>query len=330
MQWKTIFTAVVALMITTAAALAFTSFQQRTTDNDSFEKLWEKVEELEKAGKPQSALEYVLQIKELALEQENEMQLVKAVTRQAVLTMHFEEEPVVKAITIFRNAISLSEDKATRAIFHSHLGGMYSEYYRRNKHFISGRTAFLSDTSQDIRQWPAERIIREAVIHYQRSVDEADVLSATPLKAYEEIIRRPPKQKPVLRSVYDLLAKNALEFYAREPLPLVKAGGMSKLDDSRFFKTGSEFLNFSFPVEDNDYRLMSMDIYQNLYRIHKEDKNPLVLVIFELQRLGYVRDKSIREDAGELYRFSLERFLEKYSEHESSARIQYKLASYWD
>lgn len=327
---KTFLTTLVALFIATVLVFSAIDPAQDKNEDKTMESLWTRVKKLEEARKPQAALEVVEEIRQLARNQQNNAQWIKAVSYQVLLTMSYQEEPWVMGADILEEALKETPNKEIRAVIHSQLGQHYYNYYSRNRYTISSRTQLQDDTVSDMRQWTASRIIRESVKHFQKSLKEKEVLARASLEDYEEIIIRPEKEEKVLRSLYELLAVNALDFYRQEPAPLVKAGGMTGLENARYFKTGNEFLELSVPADHEDFRLMSMAIYQSLAQLHRKQENHFLKLWFTLKRLDYVREKSSRTDRDDLYRFALENLLEENQGRETAARVKYRLAKYWE
>ncbi len=327
---KAFLTTLVAIFITTVLVLSAMAPAQDKNEEKTMESLWKRVEKLEKAGKPRAALEVVAEIRQLARSKMLNAQWIKAVSYEMLLTMSYEEEPWKKGIKILEKALEEAPDKEIRAVIHSQLGHQYYHYYNNNRHIISDRTQLLEDTVMDIGQWTAHRVIRESVKHFQKSLEEKELLARASLEDYEDLIIRPDEEEKVLSSLYELLALQALRFYAREPAPLVKAGGMTRLENARYFKTDSEFLNLPIPVDHEDFRLMSMAIYQSLAELHRKQDNQFLQLWFTLERLDYAREKSSRTDRDELYLFALESLREENQGRETVTRVHYRLAKYWE
>ncbi len=329
MSKRNLLTAVAAILLVTAVSFAFAGLSGIDQDKPTYKELWSKVEKLEKDGKPQAALKYVMQVREKARLEDNQPQLIKSVVFEIDLKNRFVEDQQQEAVKILRSAFDLTNDKVAQAILHSMLAGAYNNYRIWSRYRTSGRTELVSDTSDNISQWSGKRLVKESIRHYQASLKNKKLLSETSLKDYDEIILRHINQDDFLHNIYDLLAIRALEFYGSEPLQLKEAGAENDFSEAGYFKTGGEFHAINIGEDENDYRDLAIRIFQNLLSIHKNDADPFLTVYFDLQRLQYVRDKSLRSDAAEMYRFALENLLEKHQDNKVSTRIQYNLALYW-
>ncbi|MCF8332153.1 MAG: hypothetical protein K9H84_06850 [Bacteroidales bacterium] len=307
--------------------IPFNLSSQNQTRDTSFNEIWQKVDNISQQGKPKAAIKYVMQARKLSLETDNQPQFIKSVIYEVKLKHRYTEESFSKATNIIRNAFDLTEDNVAKALLHSFLAGTYEMYKERNYYRINNRTELLIDTTQDIKQWTTKRFAKEITRHYQLSVKNIELLSGIPLIKYNVILQ--DQESEYLKTVYDLLATSAIEYYAEEDINLLKAGTKNKFNDARYFKIDQSFLAVSVNTNNHDFNALAIDLFQKLFRLHKDDKDPFTRIMFDIQRLEFVKNRSQRSDASELYRFALENLLESNASHPVSTRIQYKLAEHW-
>ncbi|MFW6019277.1 MAG: alpha-2-macroglobulin family protein [Bacteroidales bacterium] len=321
---------VAVIILSVTATLTFAEFSNPGTQDKSYEQIWNKVEKLDEAGKPKSALKYIDQIKDKALQEDNQPQYLKSVVFEIRMKQQFMEDPLKEAVTIIRGSFEQTDNKLSEAFLHSLLANYYNFFKKRHAHKIKNRTELAADTIKDIEQWTNKKLTKEIINEYQRSLKHEDLLVNTPIEDFKIIIRQPEEQKKYLKTVYDLLASSALDYYTNQDNNLVQAGTALELKDSQYFKVGKEFSEFNMPQNSDDFAALSLNLYQRLFKLHKDDQDPLLKVKLDIERLQYVKDKSRRKDADKLYRFALENLLEQNQNHKVSARIQYKLAEYWN
>ena len=330
MYLRKLMVVVAVLVLSVTATFTFAEFSNSTVQEKTYEQIWNKVEKLSKEGKPKSALKFVGQVKEKALQEENQPQFLKSVFYELQLKQKFMEAPVKEAVEVVRNSFEQTNDKISHAFLHSLLADTYWSYQNRYAYKIRDRTQLMNDTIQDIEQWTNQKLSKEIIDEYQSSLEHEDVLNKTPIGDFKIIIRDSEDQKDYLNTVYDLLASSALDYYTNQDNDLVEAGTALELKDNRYFKITEEFLNISIPQKTNDFAALTLNLYQKLFKFHKDDQSPFLKVMFDLERLQYLKENSKRKDAGELYRFALENLVEQNQNHKVSARVQYKLAEYWN
>ena len=77
--------------------------------NNSYSKLWDKVEAFEVEGLPKSALTIISEIETLAKKDNNQKQLIKTLLFKSKFALILEEDAQLSVITGFKEAISKSK-----------------------------------------------------------------------------------------------------------------------------------------------------------------------------------------------------------------------------
>lgn len=330
MPLKKIISAAVAILLTAVVSFSFAELNSGAKEDASYEDIWSKVEKLIDEGKPRAALKYVMQGRDKALQEDNQPQLLKSVELERVLKGSFMEDPLIVGIKVFENAFELTDDKVATAILHYSLANAYSIYKSRNYYQLYKRTELLSDTISDIEQWTLRRFQKEMAKHYRLALQDMEILSKTKIEDYEPIIYNPNEDdKKYLRSIYDILATSAIQFYIDNRNQVPNPDGLNSLEDARYFKVDNSFLSVAVPSDPDDYFSRVIELYQRLFRLHKNNGDLFLKVMLDLDRLEFLKDHSERKDAGEMYRYALENLLDICSNEEVSTRVQYELALYW-
>ena len=330
MYLRKLMTVAIVMAFTLTTNFTFAEFPAFSSQEQTYKEIWSKVKQLENNRKPRAALKFVKKVSEKALQEENQPQFLKSVVFEIRMKQNFMEDPMKEAVEVVRESFEQTDDKTSHAFLHSLLADRYRSYQRINFRKIQDRTELLVDTLQDIEQWTNQKFTKEIVNEYQQSLKYEDLLKKTPIEDFKIIIREVENQKKYLKTVYDILASSALDYYTKQDNNSVKAGTALELKDPRYFKTNEDFLSFTIPRKEKDFNALALNLYQKLFRIHQDDQDPFLKVMFDLERLQYLKEESERQDANKLYRLALEDLLKQNKNHKVSTRIQYKLAKYWN
>lgn len=323
--------AIVAVALLVAAVVFGNTHSISYDDEKNINALWAKAKKLEKAGQPKAAVDFILKIKELALEKELYDHFLKSISHEIILKNTYVEDPAEEAIAIVQHAFSLTDHKISTAILHTFQAANYKQYLLEHSSNIRNRTALLNDTTHDLNQWGQKRFVKQIISHYKKALKDASLLTKTPLKDYQLIIYSNDEESTqYLKTVFDLIATTAIDYYLFEDITLVNTDRKNKLMSPAYFKTDQEFLSFTVSTHENDFNSLTIDLYQKLFHYHQNDKDPSLHIMLQLERLDFVRKNSQRADADELYRLALENLLENYRDNAISTHIQFRLAKYWN
>lgn len=288
-----------------------TSAKQKETTRE----LWRKVEQAEKDGLPQTAVEYLKQIAAVALEQKNRGEALRALSRQLIL------ESVVKGNKPEHRVIRLKEEmeKAPsnmKPMMKLILAQWYWQYYSRNKWRFMSRSATEGLKEKDFTTWDLPRLFREIDALYRDVLKQEDFLKTTPLAAFSDFLvqgNQPPTLRPTL---FDFVVFEALDFYTSgEQASALPEDAFAIEADSAALAPAVEFLASRPEATDTDSpKFQALKLYQKVLAFHRDDKNKEVFLDADLERLRFVKNAAVGEAVSERY---IKRLKENVEAHAS-------------
>ncbi|MDW5287790.1 MG2 domain-containing protein [Formosa sp. PL04] len=296
----------------------------------NIEQLWSEVETLELADLPKSALEKVILIDKIAIENNNQPQHIKSMLYKSKFAMVLEEDAQLNIINNFKSEIAKSK-APTKNILESMLANMYWSYFKQNRYQFYKRTKTAEKVDKtDFRTWDLETIFEDIQLHFQNSLADETVLKNTPIEAYSDILLEQKDSEIYRPTLYDLLNHDALKFYKSTERDITRPAYKFVLEDPKLLSPATEFSNLKLQTKDStSLEFQALKIYQNLIAFHLKDKNPEALVSIDIERLLFVKDKAVFKDSEELLIQALQKSSKKYNNTLASAYYDFELAKIW-
>ena len=323
-------------MILPAFILVSISLDASASDGKNFQKEWKKVDSLNNAGLPKSALEVVNNILADAKSAKDDPQYIKAVIYKLKLESDFREDFFNAAIRYLNGEISTA-DPVAKSILRSLLGEVYWKYYEQNSYRFSDRTELAEGAGDSIQTWSLNRIASEVTRQYLLSVSESKLLKAIPLGDFSVILESASGEKnnkeidpALLPTLYDLLIQRGLEYFTSTAWPgLSHSPDAFTIDKAAYLGQPESFTAIDFYTPDSTSNAyFALKLYQQAAIFHFNDKNPRVLIRFELDRMEYVWIEGTFANRDSLYPDALKTFETSYSYSPSSADISFTRASF--
>ena len=307
------------IIITVLAFLFFlTGYTQKAFD---YSAQWHKVEQLKKQGLPKSAINIVNDIYVVAKKDNDTPQFIKALLNKVALNSKFEIDYNEKTITLLEKEIISADNEVQKAVLHSVIGQLYTNYYQNNRYVISKRSK-IDNVGDDIKTWDITKILQEADNHYSKSLENINLLSKESISKYYDIIIKGKDTEHLRPTLFDFLAFRALDYYNSSDFLLSEANLEINFSDEGLFSDFDFFSNINFPSEK---KYSSLKIFQQLLKIHKENHTAFIHV--DLERLKYVKEKFTSSNKEDLYVNALEKLSEKLLDTPEWANVQYALAN---
>ncbi len=301
-----------------------TALPQKADDN--FKQEWSKVEKYTNSGLPKSALKIVDIIYLKAKQQQNETQIIKTLIYKISLKSTFEEDYRVKSITSLEVELQTA-DEPEKSLLYSLLGQLYQGYFDNNKYKILPRTQTLNFNESDIRTWDAMKFQRKIQNYYFASVSQKEITANIPLERFKAILSSDDKKMTFnLRpTLYDLLAQRAINWFSSSD---ASQFSFTRLQfDSIQLAPAVRFASILLP-EKQGVVMQVLSLYQQLLRLHLNDRNVSALIDIDLKRLAFVKNHLPKNKIYNLaYRRTLEELLKQHHNNSISVRIAYVLAS---
>ncbi|GGZ63167.1 hypothetical protein GCM10008088_25830 [Mesonia mobilis] len=292
-----------------------------------FDKWWDEIEELELQGKSVSALERAEKIKRKADRKENPQQFLKAFLYVAkyklILKKDSEEE-------VYQDFLTEIEDQnaPTRQVLYSFLAESLNDYYKENRYRINQRTN-TDSIARDFLTWSKDDFQSKIMSYYQKSLSSEQKLIETPLKDFTEILNYGENYNNYRSTLYDVLANRYLTFLKHHSYnPENKKSHY--LIETEFYGLPKDFVSIDLSAyEDGSQKMEILKTYQDLTRLHLQQKNTLSVVITTLERLEYLKEKGSYSTPKENYKEALLKYLNAVNTPKEKAWIHYKLAEFY-
>jgi uncharacterized protein YfaS (alpha-2-macroglobulin family) len=335
MGFKKLFFSAILIFISIAGAYSIYGYQKinppvvQTSKPANYAKDWKTVDDLAKKGLNKSALDIVTQIYKKAKAENNAAQLVKAIIHRMAFKQMMEENAEMTAIN------ELNEELKTatfplKPILHSILAETYWSYYQSNRWKFHSRTTVATTISEDIATWDLKTLFSKTMQSYEASLQNPEKLKQTPIDIYDEVLLVQKDSRKFRPTLFDFLAHRAIDFYKNEETTLIKPAYKFELNDASYFLPYADFSKLKFTTKDTlSSPFHALQLLQALISFHADlsAKNKTqVLVDVDLERLAFVRDKSILETKDSLYLLSLQNLAKQFSEDVASAEINYEIA----
>ena len=301
------------------ASLSFPPFE-------SYYKEWTKVDSLELAGLPQSALELVLKIYAKARQDDNSPQIIKAVIHRMKFKMEVNEDALMGNIHDLEMEIPDSKFPV-KPMLQSMLAESYWQYYLHNRYKFLDRSAVSGPAGEDISTWDLSTLEKKITLLYEESLQNSDSLKRSPLEIYDPVLIQKLDSRIFRPTLYDFIAHRALEFYEHGERGITKPEIEFSITGNGGFLPASSFINEVFSSADqNELKYKALLLYQDLTRFHLTDRELEPLAALDLSRIKFVYENNASEGKIVWYRDALKSILDRNGKIEFSAQIAYEYA----
>jgi hypothetical protein len=183
------------------------------------------------------------------------------------------------------------------------------------------RTTTAMPSGEDFTTWDLKRLFAHVSATFDRALAEPARLKQTPIAAFDALLEKgtvPDRYRPTL---YDFVAQQALAFYtAGEQAGARPEDAFDLPATSPVFDAADAFVAWEVPAADpTSPVLKALRLYQDLLRFHAQDEDPSALADADLQRLHFADNTAVGEEKEARYKAALERFVERWADHELSA-----------
>lgn len=284
---------------------------------------WAQVKEAVGKGLPKTAKE---QLEKIAAQARGEAAYPEAI-RAAMWAMSLEAQieggQPIEVIQRLQAAIPQWPEEA-RPVMETILARWYWAFFQANRWRFAERTRVEGAAGDDPLTWDLPRILEEIDRHFAAALKAAEQLRKIPIADWDGLIQPgtvPDEYRPTL---YDFLAREALEFYQAGEQAGSKAEGAFELDaDSPVFGTRDEFLAWKLDAGAAQEPLAkAILLFQDLLRFHGAAGQDRARMDADLGRLLFAKNHAAGEDKNERYRKALARFVAENGNDPISARAR--------
>jgi len=289
--------------------------------------LWKQADDAIKQGLPKTAIGYLDQIIPGALQDQAYAEATRAVCLKIVYEAQIQggqpEELIVRL-----QAEMATLPSPMQPCLEAILGHWYWQYFQANRWRFMQRTAAAEPSGEDITTWDLARILAEIDRHFTAALAADQVLKATPIAQFNDLLEPgnvPDTYRPTL---YDFLAFDALSFYsAGEQAGAKPQDAYDLTADGPIFGPVEDFLQWQPQTTDTQSAtLKAVRLYQALLIFHQADPDQTAFIDADLHRLEFGYNRAVGPDRVDRYTAALHRFADQWISHEIAARALFDWA----
>ena len=291
---------------------------------------WKKVAGYEAQSLPKSAAKEVDAILKRAITDKNAPQVIKALIHEGKYDLAADAENDTLIFHRLDEMLLKSGDVTEKAVLHSMLGELYLHYYRQDAWNIDQRTELQGYVPQDMKEWSRNIFFDKATEHLNASLASRQELERTKVESYEVLVDMQPDSRRLFPTMYDFLARRAVELFAEmETGGDVGAAVRKKgIAFSSLYRPAEKFVTLSFAPEAGDYLLWQLETHRKLLSSLMEREMDESVLLTDLDRLNYL--SRFPEAYGRYARPMLESLLSEWKEQAVSVEITDRLAEQYE
>jgi uncharacterized protein YfaS (alpha-2-macroglobulin family) len=300
---------------------------------------WKKVEEAIQKGLPKSAITNLEPIIAGAMRDRAYAEAVKAIGEKIALEGNIQGNKPEEKITRIEEEIAKAP-KEMAPVLQTLLGHWYWEYFQQNRWRFMQRTATAEPPGKDFTTWDLARLFAEIDKHFQAALTAENVLKATPIKTWDDLLQKGTMPDAYRPTLYDFIVYEALGFYSageqfgakpEDAFELttdaISPGLPSPFAEAKEFiapEPGDQLMSKEQAARSNAMKQSSAGkayaLYRALMRFHANDPAPkLAFASADLERLTWAWNSAVGEDKDARYQAALENFIRAWADDEISA-----------
>jgi hypothetical protein len=332
---------VCAAVAVAASVLGGMSMRQtaRAEDAGPRAEAWKKVQDALDEGKPKSALEALAGVEQAAIADQAWAEAARAIATRVLAETG--DRPDDDPERVIRLAAEIAKAPAeTRGVLEAIRANWTWGYYQQNQWRYQQRTQGGADASDlaKLGQWDLPTIVAEIRARFAAAVGtpespERKALQALPVAEWDAIINKGSMPDAYRPTVWDVVARDALEFAASGERGLVAPEDAFEIDvESPALGTLEEFLAWQperdEAVTDKESPLVeAATLYRSLIEFHSRDADPSALLSADLDRILWASGAAVGEGLDDRKEEALRAFSERAGDHETAAEAAFHLAS---
>lgn len=286
---------------------------------------WKKVRDAMDQGLPRSAIERLEPIIQRALAEKDWPEAIHAIAQKIALYGNIEGNKPEERIVRLKAEIAKAP-APMRPVMEAILANWYWQYFQNNRWRFMQRIATKQTLSDDFTTWDLPRLLAEVDRHFTQALSSASELQKIPIGKYDSLLVKgtmPDRYRPTL---YDFLVYDALDFYNAGEQAGAKGEDSFELSaDSAIFAAVEEFVAWKPSLADEASAVLkALRLYQDLLRIHQGDEDKSAYLDADLARLVFGHNHAVGEEKSARYKAALKRFVDRWGDHEVSARARYE------
>jgi hypothetical protein len=300
---------------------------------------WKKVQTALDEGKPKSALEALAGVEQAAIADQAWAEAARAIATRVLAETG--DRPDDDPERVIRLAAEIAKAPAeTRGVLEAIRANWTWGYFQQNQWRYQQRTQGGADAGDlaKLGQWDLPTIVAEIRARFAAAVGtpespERKALQALPVAEWDPIIETGSLPDAYRPTVWDVVARDAVEFAASGERGLMAPEDAFEIDvESPALGTVDEFLAWQperdEAVTDKDSPLVeAAALYRSLIEFHSRDADPSALLSADLDRILWASGAAVGEGLEDRKEQALRAFSERAGDHETAALAAFHLAS---
>ncbi|MDL2262616.1 hypothetical protein LJC11_03825, partial [Bacteroidales bacterium OttesenSCG-928-I21] len=296
----------------------------------NYKRHWDKVTDFEKNNLQKSALKKVLEIYNLALAENNEEQIVKAIMHQLKYITELEEEGDIKAIAKLEEEI-LGYKGITKSFSHLILAELYKKYYSNKSHIIESYSVTTDFENNDIQTWDKTKFQDKIIKNIVAALD--DELKNIDIFDYSEIITDAHDSKNDFPTLYDFVAYHSINTLTKQNYSYYRSSNLTSgnFKDTVYLNDAESFINLNIEEDSCSFLFTAAKIYQKWLNFRLQDKQNLeALLNVDTKRLQFIKTNSSVLKTEQAWINALSKLKEKHNSSPEVSIVIYELAKYYN
>ena len=258
-----------------------------TASADKYSRAWEKVDNYIKEDLPESAAKVITQIWDMAADDGDGRQMLKAAVYLTQVQQAYSEKGLTDGIELFKSLLGTLKVQEHKALCHAFLAKGYMAY--RENAYYDGYSVPTDEENPPLEHWTPKMLCDTICYHLNQSILLAGNVGSG---FYQEFFPGGNKAGQKLRPLLvDMLMDNAIELITDYSLPLGKA---KFLDDSRLYGSMGDFLEATRDIKADDPDLWQFYVLRQLVN-HNFAAKPNIRCTIDIRRMT-VLNKYLDED----------------------------------
>ena len=253
-----------------------------TASADKYSRAWEKVDNYIKEDLPESAAKVITQIWDMAADDGDGRQMLKAAVYLTQVQQTYNEESLVNGINLFQSLLGTLKVQEHKALCHAFLAKGYMTY-RENAYYNHTPVA-TDEENPPLEHWTPKMLCDTICYHLNQSIILAGNVGSG---FYQEFFPGGNKAGQKLRPLLvDMLMDNAVVLITDYNLPL---GKRKFLDDSRLYGSMGDFLEATREVSADDPDLWQFYVLRQLVN-HNFAAKPNIRCTVDIRRMSVLNN----------------------------------------
>ncbi|MFM8413719.1 MAG: alpha-2-macroglobulin family protein [Planctomycetota bacterium] len=300
---------------------------------------WKQVQQALDEGKPKSALAALAGVEAEATQAKAWAEVARAIATRVLAETG--DRPLDDPERVIRLATAMEKaPPETRGVLEAIRANWTWGYYQENQWRYQQRTqggAAGKDLAR-LGEWDLPTILAEIRARFAAAVGgpgspERKAIQSLPVADWDALIRKGSMPDAYRPTVWDVVARDALEFAASGERGLMAPEDAFELDgESPALGTREEFLAWrpeaDEAVTDKGSPLIeAAALYRGLLEFHLGDADPSALLAADLDRILWAGGAAVGEGLEDRKEQALRSFIERAGDHETAALASFHLAS---